>query len=75
MCDSVHRGGVSASVHAGIHSYQWTPGADTSREQTPPRAETPPGADTPWEQTPPGAETPRADTPLTRKSISIIRRQ
>ena len=55
-------GGVSASVHAGIHS-------------PPPQSRHPPGADTPWEQTPPGADTlqnrhppeqtpPGADTPL-----------
>ena len=51
MCDSVHRGGVSASGHAGMPH---PPGADTPsgadilsrrhpQEQTPP----PPGADTP----------------------------
>ena len=68
-------GGVSASVHAGIHPPEqtppeWTPpwsrhplGADT-----PPGADTPLGADTPWEQTPhsrhpPGADPPGADTP------------
>ena len=55
MCDSVHRGGMSASVHAGI---------PPSREQTPPLgAETPPksspSSPPPQEQTP----SPRADPP------------
>ena len=59
VCDSVNRG-VSASVHAGIPHL---PGADTRREQTPPRADTPqsrhpPGADPPLEQTPPEEQTP-----------------
>ena len=40
-------GGLSASVHAGIH---------------PPR-QTPPQADTPHGQTHPWADTPQADTP------------
>ena len=44
MCDSVHRGGVSASVHAGIH---------TPLEQTPHWEQTPPGSRHPPEQTPP----------------------
>ena len=54
--------GVSASVHAGIHT-PWeqthSTGADTPRsrhpwEQTPPRSRHPPGADTPL----PGADQP-----------------
>ena len=51
-------GGVSASVHAGIHHPPWkqtpTPGADTSPGADTPGADTP-GADTPLEETPPGA--------------------
>ena len=56
VCDSVHRGGVSASVHPGIHI---PPGS------RPPRSRHPPGADTPQEQTPfpPGADPPRGRTP------------
>ena len=68
VCDSVNRG-VSASVHAGIH----TPlEADTPPEQTLPWEQTPPGADTPPEQTHLGADTlgsrhpPRVDTPQSR---------
>ena len=66
VCHSVHRG-VSASVHAGIHTPgRHTPLVDTPWEDTP-QADTPPGwksphpfpqADTPPEQT------PRADTPM-----------
>ena len=64
-------GGVSASVHAGIHP----PRVDTPLEQTPPGSRHPPGADTPPgsrhplgadppQQTPPGSQTPPgADTP------------
>ena len=71
VCHSVHRGGVSASVHAGIPpplEQTPPPGVDTPQEQTPPL-----GADTPQEQTPPeqtptplGVDTPHppgADTP------------
>ena len=63
VCVILFTGGVSASVHAGIH----TPplGADT-----PHGADTPPGADTPWSRHPPGTDThlpgsrpPGADTP------------
>ena len=78
VCDSVHGGGVSASVHAGIHpSGADTPWEQTPREQTPPRSRHPtPRADTPlpeqtppWtrhppEQTPPGPDTPRSRHPL-----------
>ena len=57
VCDSVHGGGVSASVHAGMPPpppRADTPRADTLQEQTPPpREQTPPGADTP-----PGKQTP-----------------
>ena len=58
-------GGVSASVHAGIHPPRAdTPRVDTPLEQTPPGSRHPPGADTPpWEQTPPGSRPPTADTP------------
>ena len=50
VCDSVHRGGVSASVHAGIpHPPEQTPpertpplGADTPRSRQPPRGDNPP---------------------------------
>ena len=54
VCDSVHSGGFSVSVHPGI--------------PPPPRADTP-RADTPLEQTPPGTRPPGtrppgADTPL-----------
>ena len=53
VCNSVHRGGVSASVHAGIH----TPlGADTPWEQTPPGADTPPEQTPPWSRHHPAAE-------------------
>ena len=70
-CLSFCSRGVSASVHAGIH----TPRADIPREQTPPGADTlqsrHPQADTPQsshpqEQTPtipPGANTPLEQTP------------
>ena len=47
VCDTVHRGGVSASVHAGIYPL----GADTP----PPQEQTPP-----WEQIPPACT--EADT-------------
>ena len=52
------RGGVSASVHAGIPCpREQTP----PQEQTPPSSRHPPGADTPQEQTPsPGEETATA---------------
>ena len=65
MCvkNSVHSGGgVSASVHAGIHppgADPPIPGADTPT----PRSRQPTGADTPPEQTPPGADTPQEQTP------------
>ena len=59
---SVHRGGVSASVHAGIPH---PPREQTPWEQTPPPpgADTPLEADTPPEQTPPWSRPPGADTP------------
>ena len=66
LINSVHRGGVSASVHAGMAhppGSRHPPGADTpgSRhplEHTPPRAD-PMGSRYPLEQTPPlGADTP-----------------
>ena len=58
VCDSVHRGGVSASVHVGI--------PDPPQEQTPLQEQTPPGsrhtlhpgADPP-SRNPPGADTPQ----------------
>ena len=41
-------GGVSASVHAGIHPPRAdTPRADTPQEQTPPKEQTPPPEQTP----------------------------
>ena len=46
ICDSVDRGGGSASVHAGIPPPP-PPGPDTPPDQTPPRPDTPP------DQTPP----------------------
>ena len=63
-------GGVSASVHAGIHP----PGSRYPSEQTPPKEQTPSWSRHPPEQTPPRADTsigsrhppsrpPRADTP------------
>ena len=54
VCHSVHRGGGSASVHAGI--------PPPPRDQTPPRADTSPRADPPGPD-PPGADPPGADTP------------
>ena len=51
VCDSVHRGEVSASVDAGIP----TPGS----RHPPPGSRHPPGADTPQEQTPPEQTPPR----------------
>ena len=61
---SVHRG-VSASVHAGIHTH---PGS-----RHPSGADTPwsrhPRADTPWEQTPPGADPPEQTPPGSRHSL------
>ena len=69
-------GGLSASVHAGIHPppEQTPPRADTPLEQTPPEQTSPPGADippwsrhpreqTPQEQTPLGTDTPWEQTP------------
>ena len=57
--NSVH-GGVSASVHAGIHP----PRADTPPDQAPPQTRYPPRTDTPPDQahTPHRADTPQADT-------------
>ena len=53
VCHSVHRGCLSQCMLG------YTPGADTTQEQTPPRSRYPPGADTPtWEQTPSRADTP-----------------
>ena len=43
-------GGVSASVHAGIHPL---PKSRHPQKQTPPKSRHPPRADTPQEQTPP----------------------
>ena len=55
---SVHWRGVSAPLHAGIH----TPlGADTPQSRPPGRRH-PPGANTPQEKTPPGADTPQEKT-------------
>ena len=57
VCDSVHRGRVSASVHVGIpHS----PGSrHPPLEQTPPWEQTPPQSrHNPLEQTPPWEQTP-----------------
>ena len=55
VCDSVHRVGVSASVHAGAD----TPQSRHPLEQQPPRSRHPPRADTsPWEQTPHPEQTP-----------------
>ena len=57
-------GGVSASVHAGIH----TPQEQTPpREQTHPSKQTPPGADTPPKQTPLGSRHPPKQTPPTSR--------
>ena len=73
VCHSVHRGGGSASMHAGIPTpWDQTPPSPQSRcppSRHPPGADTPPGPDPPrpgttWsrhplDQTPPlGAETP-----------------
>ena len=66
VCDSVHRGGVSASVHTGIphhpgsrhHPRADPPGSRHSLEQTPPRADI-----SPWEQTSPQADSPQKQTP------------
>ena len=69
-------GGVSASVHAGMHTLL---GADTPFwEQTPPSGSRHPllGADTPWEQTSPGADTPLplgADLPSRRLLLRTVR--
>ena len=69
-------GGVSASVHAGIHPpradtplpeqaplSRQSPRADTPLGADNPLEETPPGADTPWDQTPPGVDTPQSRHP------------
>ena len=58
VCHSVHGGGVSASVHAGIPP----PRADTPREQTPP----PGSRHTPPEQTPPRSRHPQSRHPWSR---------
>ena len=62
---SVH-GGVSASVHAGIH-----PLGRPSPADTPPWADTlPPGKHTPLGSTPPGSTPPReAHLPSPRRSL------
>ena len=67
VCHSVHRGDVSASVHAGIpHPPEQTP----PWEQTPNGSRHPPRADTSQEQTSPGIRHPprrrhsRDETPL-----------
>ena len=81
VCHSVHGGGVSASVHAGIpHPPSRHPlGAGTPLEQTPPQNRhpswelAPPWSSTPWEQTPPGADTPPEQTPPLREADSGIR--
>ena len=56
VCHSVHGGGGSTSVHAGIPPPQ---------KQTPPRSRHPPKADTllPRQQTPLEADTPQEQTP------------
>ena len=72
VCHSVHREGVSASVHAGIpHPLgadtppeQTPPRVDTPQEQTPPRSRHPPGADPTWSRHSLGADTPQEQTPL-----------
>ena len=69
MCDSVHRGGVSASVHAGIphpprSRYHTPPGSRPPQEQTPPLgADIPPWEQTPLEQTPPWSRLHWEQTP------------
>ena len=68
VCWAVLPGGVSASVHAGIHpppQEQTTPQSRHPGEQTPPGADTPPlGADTPPGQThPPRSRHPPEQTP------------
>ena len=50
-CVILFTGGVSASMHSGIH----TPRSRHPQSRHPPE-QTPAGADTPWEQTPPAAE-------------------
>ena len=56
VCDSVHRGGVSASVHAGIPHppKQASPPEQALPESRPPRSRQPPQEQT----TPPGADNP-----------------
>ena len=58
MSDSVHGGGVSTSVHAGIP------------HPLPLGAETPPGADTPPGSRPPRADTPMCDS-VHRGGVSL----
>ena len=54
------QGGVSASVHAGIHPPL---GSRHPVEQTPPREQMPPRSRHPLEQTPPTADTPGSRPP------------
>ena len=61
ICDSVHRGGGSASVHAGIHP-PWSrppPGAETHPLGADPPRSRPPRNRPPQEQTPPSRHPPR----------------
>ena len=53
VCDSVHGGGVSASVHAGI-----PPSGSRPPRSRPPRADTPQAQTFPQSRPPPGADTP-----------------
>ena len=70
VCDSVHRGGVSASVHAGIPPprSRHPPSRHPPRADTPPKTRPPLGADTPQDQTPPRSRHPtqRPDPPRNR---------
>ena len=49
VCDSVHRGGGSASLHTGIPPRADIPRSRHSSRADTPREQTPPRADTPWE--------------------------
>ena len=87
VCVILFTGGVSASVHAGIHPLpleqtppprsRHPPEQTPPQEQTPLGADTPPGADTPLEQTPPGSRPPLIRPPLirytTRDQVSLPR--
>ena len=63
MCDSVHGGGVSASVHAGIPPHPL-------QEQTPPRSRHPLGTDTPRNRHPP-AQSMLGDT-VNAREVRIL---